>query len=392
MKNICMVVQSNYPADPRVRRQAERLLKEGFNVDIVCLRKNNEQKVEQSASLTVYRIFYTYSQESFIKYIVLSLTFFFLALIRLTSLSIKKKYDLFQVHNMPDFLVFTGIVFKIKGIPIILDVHDLTLELFKDKWDGKKFSFFIPIIKRIEKMSYNFADKIISVNDTCKEIIEKKGIPIDRITIIFNTADTSIFKFDNSREFKIIKKDARILYHGTVASRFGLHIGIASMAVIKEKIPGSTLSIYGKYDRSYKAELIDLINSLKLENNVFLNETICLEKVYEIIKISDIGLVPYLNNDYMNLSLSTKTFEYAASGLPVVATKLLTLYKTFGENSLIYIKDLNAENLAEEIVQLCLNPEKRKELTLNAFKALNEISGSVMGEKYLKLICDATNS
>ncbi len=81
---------------------------------------------------------------------------------------------LLQVQNMPDFLVFTGIIFKLKSIPIILDAHDLTLELFKDKWKGSKFLIFIPIVKVIEKYSYKFADKIISVNNTCKEILNKK--------------------------------------------------------------------------------------------------------------------------------------------------------------------------------------------------------------------------
>ena len=392
MKNICMVVQSNYPADPRVRRQAEKLQYEGFNVDIVCLKKNNELKKEKFKSITVHRIFNTYSQESFIKYVLISITFFFLAFTKLSILSFKKKYDLLQVHNMPDFLVFSGIIFKIKNIPIILDAHDLTLELFKDKWEGTKYLFFIPLVKGIEKWSYKFADKIISVTETCRELIERKGIPAEQISIIYNTANTSIFRFDNSRKFEVINKNAKILYHGTVAHRFGLHFSIASLAIINEKIPESTLTIYGKYDKSYKKELIELIDKLNLQNNVFLYDTIGLEKVYEIIKASDIGVVPYLSNDYMNLSLSTKTFEYAASGLPVVATKLVTLNKTFGDNSIQYIEELNSQNLAKEIMYLCLKPEKRKDLSINAYNTLSEISGSVMGNRYFNLIKNTIDS
>lgn len=388
MKNICMIVQSNYPADPRVRRQAEKLEQEGYNVDIICLSQKNNLSIEKFGLVTAHRVFNTYNQENFIRYILISITFFFLAFIKLSSLSFNKKYDLIQVHNMPDYLVFVGVIHKLRHIPIILDVHDLTLELFIDKWEDKKYAFLVPIIKFVEKVSYKFADSIITVNKTCKDILLKKGVPAQKISIILNTADSSIFRFDQSRNFSVINKNAKILYHGTIAFRFGLHIAISSMVVINKRIPESVLNIYGKYDKSYKNELLDLINRLNLQQNVFLYDAIPLEKVYEIIKISDIGVVPYVSNDYMNISLSTKTFEYAASGLPVVATKLLALYQIFGEKSLFFVEDLSSDNLADVIIKLCLNPEKRKEYIINAYNSLNDISGKVMGDRYLKIIAN----
>ncbi|OGU85070.1 MAG: hypothetical protein A2W11_06420 [Ignavibacteria bacterium RBG_16_35_7] len=392
MKTICMVVQSNYPADPRVRRQAEKLEKEGYNVDVICLRKEKQLLEERFGSITTYRIFNTYNQETFWGYIFVSVSFFFLAFIKLVGLSFKKKYDLLQVHNMPDFLVFVGLIHKIKRISVILDVHDLTLELFKDKWKDKKYLFITPLIKFTEKISYKFADNIITVNDTCKDILIKKGLTNKKISVILNTANTSIFKFDHSRNFKVINKNAKILYHGTIAYRFGLHIAISSMVKVNERIPGSTLNIYGKYDRSYKEDLLDLIKDLGLEKNVILHNPIPLESVYEAIKISDIGVVPYIYSDYMNISLSTKTFEYAASGLPIVATKLLALSDIFEEKSLAFVENLNSVNLAEKIIELCLNPERRKEYSINAYNSLNEISGTIMAEKYFKLIKDSIKS
>ena len=312
--------------------------------------------------------------------------FFILAFLKLSLLSKKKVYDLIQIHNMPDFLVFVAIIQKLKQIPVILDVHDLTLELFADKWKSRKFQLLVPIIKFAEIISYRFADSLITVNDTCKDILIKKGVPPQKISVILNTANTSIFKFDQNRSFSVIEKDIKILYHGTVARRFGLHIAISSIAFLNKKIPNSILNIYGKYDSSYKEELISLIKTLKLEQNVFLHEFLALEEVYEIIKNSDIGIVPYLNSDYMNLSLSTKTFEYAASGLPIVATKLTSLSQIFNNESITFIEELNAENLAASIFELCLNAERRKKLCLNAYELLNKISGDVMGDRYSNLI------
>jgi glycosyltransferase involved in cell wall biosynthesis len=392
MKNICMVVQSNYPADPRVRRQAEKLETEGYNVDIICLRKGEELSEERLGSVTAHRIFNTYNKESFGVYIFVSLSFLFLSFIKLVILSFKKKYDLLQVHNMPDFLVFAGIAFKIKRIPIILDVHDLTLELFNDKWNGKKYLLFNPIIKFTEKISYKFSDHIITVNEICKQILIRKGLSNKKVSVVLNTANTSIFKFDESRNFNVINNNAKILYHGTVAYRFGLHAAISSMVKVIERIPGSTLNIYGKYDRNYKNSLRDLIENLGLGKSIILNNSIPLESVYEMIKISDIGIVPYEYSNYMNISLSTKTFEYAASGLPVAATKLLALSNIFGDECLAFIEDLNSETLANKIIELCLDPERRRYLSINAYKSLKNISGSIMAEKYFNIIKDSINS
>ena len=131
---------------------------------------------------------------------------------------------------------------------------------------------------------------------------------------------------------------------------------------------------------------MELINSLGLQENIFLNEYITLESVYKIIKTSDIGIVPYLYSDYMNLSLSTKTFEYAASGLPIVATKLLSLSQIFNDGSINFVENLDSENIAASIIDLCLNCERREKLCVNAFSLLNKISGDVMGERYINLI------
>lgn len=387
-----MISQSCYPSDPRVRRQAEKLQADGYKVNIICLRNPIEQPEESFGLITAYRVFQLRSQESLLGYLYVSFSFFLKSLIKLLSLSIRNKFDLIQIHNMPDFLVFVGILQKLKKTPIILDIHDLTLELFADKWTGKKFSFFIPIIKLAEKTSYSFADKIITVNDTCKKIIIAKGVAPEKVAVVLNTANDSIFKFDGARQFRLITENAKIFYHGTIAHRFGLHIAINAMPAIIEKLPRSVLNIYGKSDKSYKATLNQLIRELKLESNVFFHDPISLEQVYEKIRMSDIGVVPYLFSNYMNLSLSTKTFEYAASGLPVVATKLDSLKTIFGDTGLAFVENINSHSLAEKVVELCLNPELRAEVVEKAYFSIQNISGTIMAQKYLDIIKHTTRN
>jgi glycosyltransferase involved in cell wall biosynthesis len=392
MNVICMIVQSLYPYDPRVRRESEVLARAGYGVDIICLRGNDQEKIEIFGSITVYRILKEKKDESILRYMAISFCFFILSLIKLHVLLIKRRYKVIQFHNMPDHLVFVGILPKIMGIPIIIDMHDLTLELFSAKWPGRKYSFLFQIIKIVEQLSCKFADHIITVCDTCKELLIQRGNPQKKITLVLNTPDLNIFVFNKDRKFDIIKRNVKIIYHGTVAARFGLHILIEAMAIVQNNISGSILSIYGNYDLNYRNILVEKIKQLNLENHVSLHGVCSLEEIYSIINQYDIGIVPYINNNYMHLALSTKAFEYAASGLPIIASRLTSLALIFDNKSIYFCEPENVQDLAEKIIGLCLNPKKRAIQSKKAAEIVHSISWEIMANRYLNLIDNFSNS
>src|SRR5215475_7175107 len=55
-KRVAMVMFSHYPADPRPRRVVEALVKEGMQVDLVCLADGNEPKSESFEGLEILRV------------------------------------------------------------------------------------------------------------------------------------------------------------------------------------------------------------------------------------------------------------------------------------------------------------------------------------------------
>jgi glycosyltransferase involved in cell wall biosynthesis len=381
-----MISQSSHP-DPRVRREAEALSAKGYEVDIICYGDlKSEPKKESFDNFTVYRILVKKKFESVIKYFLESIRFFIWAFVKLQYLSVTRGYDLIQIHNMPDFHVFTAILQKLNGVPVVLDLHDLTPELFESKWGENKNSSILSIVKFIERASCRFSNQLITVTDACKENLTNRGIQQEKITIIMNTPDNKIFTYDKSRDFKVIKKGAKLIYHGTVAERFGLHIIIKALQYINNRVPGSSLTIYGGYDNSYKLSLENQIKELGLEDNVHLLGIHSLEEIYDFIKKSDFGVVPYMDNLYMNLALSTKMFEYNASLLPVVASKLRSFSKIFNNESIAFTHPGNSLDMADKIIKLCFNPDKRRMLAENAFITLQNISWQVMSDRYVKII------
>jgi len=384
---IVMVVLSNYPADPRVRREAETLERAGIDVDVICTRQLDEKKVEKNKNVTVYRVMKsTENKETISRYVWFTFRFMMAVFIKLQYLYLKKRYKLIQIHNMPDYLVFVAIFHKIIGTPIILDLHDLSVELFESKWGKRQTKLLSPIVRLVEKISCGFANHLITTSYGFRDRLIQRGISPNKITLVFNSADTKIFASNIQREFSILEKSVKLLYHGTVSDRFGLSTAILAVSKLQNKIPGIRLNIYGKYDPSYLKKLQDMVAGLNMENSVKLGGYVSQEEIREIIDESDIGIVPYLSDKFMDLALSTKTFEYVAMKLPVVASELLSITSIFDENCVNYFSPGDHNDLAEKILEFCENPELRKSCVDNAFSVYQKYNWSVMSEHYLNLI------
>ena len=387
MARIAMVVFSYYPADPRVRREAEVLERAGHSVDILCLRKKDEKKIESFGSVNAYRVMAgSENKESLLKYFVLSSVFAAAALFRLIALSLKRRHKLIQVHNMPDFLVFTAFFHKLSGIPVVLDLHDLTVELFESKTAGKPLGAMLSVVKAVEKLSCSFADRLITTSAGFRNRLIERGVKPEKVTLVLNSADDRVFKSPPPRAWSNIKEGPILLYHGTVARRFGLHVAIEALESLRKSFPTARLNIYGKYDPSYRAELYELVEKKGLAGCVSINGYLQLDRISEAIATSDIGVVPYLSDPFMDLALSTKIFEYVTMGMPVVAAGLDSLKAVFDERSIKYFSPGDPADMAEKISEFCSRPEERREFAERAEKAYSALSWPVMSGRYLETV------
>jgi len=380
-----MIAMASYPGDPRIRRQAEALDEAGYEVDVLCRYSGKQPPIEKFGNVTAYRIMNAPSRENKIIYFLQSVLFLIVAFFRLLPLSIKRNYKVIQAHNLPDYLIFAGVLHKIFGVKLILDIHDPSVDLFEEKWPGKKNRLLKYIIKNAEKFSCKISDHLITVTNTCKERLVARGNSPKKITLILNTANENIFTFNNEREVKVINEGVNILYHGTIAERFGLHNAIRATKLLLKDIPDSILNIYGRYDNSYREKLEKIIVELELADNVNLYDKVTREQIPELINDHDIGIVPYLKTDYMNLALPTKAFEYIAAGLPVISTRLKDLSETFDNNCITYVENDMPKDISEAIKFLCINPIERIRRLIAAKQKLSDISGSVMRKRFVTL-------
>jgi hypothetical protein len=75
-----------------------------------------------------------------------------------------RKFDLVHVHNIPDFLIFSGYPAKWRGARLILDIHDIVPELFATKFGAPPQSLLVRSLKWVEKISAGDSDHVILAN------------------------------------------------------------------------------------------------------------------------------------------------------------------------------------------------------------------------------------
>ena len=164
MAKICMVAYTYYERDPRVRRDAEALIEAGYAVDVVALRDDTQSSKEIIGGVKIYRVPMSRLRGGKLSYVFTYLTFFIFASCYVSILHLRNRYRLIHVHNMPNFLVFSALLPKMMGVPVILDIHDPMPELFGSIFTGKANSFFRTILLFEEKISFRFADQLITVH------------------------------------------------------------------------------------------------------------------------------------------------------------------------------------------------------------------------------------
>lgn len=360
----------------------------GIPCDIICGTNGKQEPIEEVQLATVHRVFKKPDKQvSFLIYLLSTFKFFLTALTKLISLSRRNDYKVIVVHTLPEFLAFVTIFNKLTGSRVILDGRDITVDLLSSRWKGKNVFLLKAIAQSVEKCITMFCDEVITASNGFRRSLISRNVSPKKVSVLVNTADEKIFRYMSHRTFTPIAENAKFIYHGTVSDRFGVLVAVQAMKTICEKIPNSSLHIYGFYDPGYRKKIEACISDSKLEKHIHLNDVVPLEQIYSQILTMDLGIVPYLSDNFMNIALSTKMFEYIASGLPVVASRLKSGRELFDDSCVHYSDPGSAEDLAEKVLEMCKDPELRSSKREQAYKAFSSnFTSELQSRSYTKMV------
>jgi len=184
-KRVGVVVFSHYPSDPRPRRAAEALAQQGMEVEVISLKqKPDEPSYDEFNGVKITRVPLKKSRGGKLAYMLQYGSFIAAAFFLLTFRSLRRRYSLVHVHNMPDVLVFSALLPKLLGAKVILDLHDPMPELMQTIFNFGENSRAVRLLKVLEKLSTWFADAVLVVNQACLRIISGRSCLAQKILVV----------------------------------------------------------------------------------------------------------------------------------------------------------------------------------------------------------------
>ncbi len=145
--------------------------------------------------------------------------------------------------------------------------------------------------------------------------------------LITNGVNTDYFKPMSGapvRKRLGIPDDAPVIgFAGAVERWYALDQVIRAFSTLLKQRPDAYLLIVGDalFTR-YKADLQDLVIALRLEHRVMFTGAVEYVNLPEYIAAMDVCLIPLLPEQWIDIALPNKYFEYSACGKPILSTPI----------------------------------------------------------------------
>jgi glycosyltransferase involved in cell wall biosynthesis len=293
----------------------------------------------------------------------------------------KKRYDIIQVHTMPDFLVFAAAVPKLFGAKVILDVHDLMPELYMCKFKSGPQHFIVRLITWMERLSLGFAHKVIAVHIPHRDALVGHGNSVGKMAVVLNVPDPRVFQKNGGR---CADGKFRLIYHGTVARRHGLEVALKAVQSVKGSIPNLEFLVIGRgddFDRIKK-----LADEMQLGEYVRFLGAMPTDQLPRYLSQADLGVVPILYDSFTRYMLPLKLMEYVGMEIPCIVSETETIRAYFDDDMVRYCKPGDDQQLADRILELYGDSNLRAQLVTNASRFNASFNWEQQKRGYFELV------
>jgi glycosyltransferase involved in cell wall biosynthesis len=380
---VCMVHYSDFAVDSRIQRQARALAERGDRVDCVCLNDDAEFPVGEGrvgppcAPATSRRGVPR-------AYLDGNARFLAGAARKVTALDRQRRFDLIEIHNMPDALVFTALRPKLRGVPIVLNFHDTFPELFATLFDRPPSHPLVRMIRVEERLSAALADGHIFVTDEARDLLRSRGVAGGRTQVVMNTPDERVFGERRPPVAPPRAEELRVVYHGGLADRFGVETLVRAIAMLRDRNEPVALDVYGS-DAEAARSLAAKAAELAPVGVRIAPQPTPVEEIPSRLAEAHLGVVPTLRDGFTELLLPVKLLEYVHMGLPAIASRLPVIEGYFGEDVLL-AEPGDPASIAAAIEAVRADPAAARARAARASERLAQIEWRRQRDGYLALI------
>lgn len=325
------------------------------------------------------------TMQRLVRYFLCSVSQFFKALFT-------RKFDIVLLGSTPPFQGAVGAALKIiRNKRFVYGIQDIFPDSLVSTGITKKGSLIWKIGRIIENFTYKYADKIIVISEDFKKNIMAKGVPEDKIVVVYNWVDQNAvidIPRDKNKLFDKYQLDRSkfyIEYSGNIGLTQNMDMLLEVMKDLKTMHPDIGLVLVG--EGAYKAQVEEIVERDNL-TNVTMIPFLPYEDISYVFSLGDAGLVISKPGVGAN-SVPSKTWSIMSASRPVLAN--------FDENELkdilagnecgIFTKAGDKEAFKQSIIKLYENRELCKKYGANGRQfVMDNLTREVGTQKYVDVI------
>jgi glycosyltransferase involved in cell wall biosynthesis len=353
-----MLLENNpYPADVRVRQEAESLARAGHTVTVVAPRGPGQSARETVAGVAVRRFRAPAEGTGAVaflrEYLVAGLALHVAAVRELV-----RGADVLHLHNPPDFLFAAGLLARLLRRRVVFDHHDLFPELVAVRFGPGPL---VHVAAAGERATFAVSNVVLAANESHAEIARGRGrMPATAVTVVRNGPAPGWLDLE-PRQRDGALTDPRLVFLGSVAEQDGVEALAEVVALLGERhgLTGARLTIVGDGDARGAVEAAAAAHGIA--DRVELTGWIDPADVPERVLAGDICVDPAVPNGLNEHSTMIKIAEFMALAKPVVAYDLLETRRTLGDAGIL-VAPADPARFAAAVADLAGNPDRRLEL------------------------------
>jgi glycosyltransferase involved in cell wall biosynthesis len=259
---------------------------------------------------------------------------------------------------------------KHKSVRVIYDSHNIQSVIKKGLFDKIGRWFGKIIFKAISSEDACYAG---ITSASCRLMIESYGIPKDKVYMIPLGSDHRHYYPDLQlrkgfrKKLKLDDKDILILNTGKIRPDKRVDVLIRAVALARKRVPKIKMIQVGGGSKQDFEILKKTIEDEKVADIVFLHPAVEHLKLADYFRAADICVWPGV--------VTMSMIDASGSGVPLVVTRSEGIeYQVSNNNATVCSENAAPEEIADAIIDLCLNEAKRKEMG---------IRGRELVERYL---------
>ena len=275
-------------------------------------------------------------------------------------------------------------------IPFIYVLQDIFPDSLVGTGLAKKDGLLWKIGRVIENFTYRNADKIVVISQDFKRNIMAKGVPEEKIEVIYNWVDenaiTPVEDGDNElfEEFGISRDKFRVVYAGNLGNAQNIEIIVNAARILKENSKVQFI-IFGKGGLE---EEIKAAKTKEQLNNFMILPLQPYERVAKVYGLGHLCIVackPGLGG----AAMPSKTWSIMSAGRAILANFDEGELKEIVENNQcgVFTNAVDLDGFVNAIVDLSEHPEKCAEMGANGRRyILDNLTREIGTQKYVNVI------